>query len=428
MNKPKAFRSLMIEQLESRCLLASGWFGQTFDQQVSEPNQVSIRPQSIEHRLGDGRDNPSQDVDGRSSRGSDSVRDASSLSTKRRDEPGRPTGVSNHEDRSFDRPNNVPSLTSAASTSQSLFQLFPPSTRSSSQPSVIETRGPESNQVADQSQGAQGRFAIGSDLIASQLQGASLSADRDLTVQSTNTSESFAGATEFSANQFDASNANIHQGGSADDDPGALPLMDFEPSDRAERLRPNDEVGGAIEILPLLRRELRAPQETGSEFWKLDARSIERIREISDQPDDSSNSVIDKNTDVVIASWFNQETGLMEIQANGRLQTPVDAVDSLVEVVLAATVGMHRSVDLIATVTPENETVRDEIRGAILAAIAHEQSLQLPDQMVHRSAIHVSAIVHPCVALVATGLSLAARRKRIDAKMHSSGDNPAGGC
>ena len=76
----------------------------------------------------------------------------------------------------------------------------------------------------------------------------------------------------------------------------------------------------------------------------------------------------------------------------------------MTDVVLDATVGLHRCVDLI----PAAESVPDDIRGAILAAIAAEQPPQLADPGTQPAPIRSSAITDSGAILVATGITLAA--------------------
>ncbi len=170
-----------------------------------------------------------------------------------------------------------------------------------------------------------------------------------------------------------------------------------------------------------MHRELHSPPESETDgSWQLDTHAIERIREVAKTSVSPSDDDTDRNTDAAIASWFNEQTGLMEIEATGKLQTPVDLTHSIVNVALDATVGLPRSVDMIAAATPDPDAIPDIVRAAILASIAAEQPSPISDIATEPTQARVGSVTYCATTVIAVTAAAAARRRKA-AKMESTG-------
>ncbi|TWT79361.1 hypothetical protein CA13_07610 [Planctomycetes bacterium CA13] len=180
---------------------------------------------------------------------------------------------------------------------------------------------------------------------------------------------------------------------------------------------------GVIDSLPLLRRELnheaeqyqsQDPQSPESdEVWEIDLNTIRRLKDTGAEPAKPSNFDLRvdtaKHTDQVIAGWFGATTGLIDLTSNQELVQHTDQFASFVDVVLDATVGMHRRVELIAASDVSN--VPSDIRSKILAAIADEQP-KLWDPLHEEPPLRVSAVAYPGAVIVASTLALTAHRRK----------------
>ncbi|MGB7324308.1 MAG: hypothetical protein WBD31_05515 [Rubripirellula sp.] len=192
-----------------------------------------------------------------------------------------------------------------------------------------------------------------------------------------------------------------------------LGFVDLDPTSR-------DQAGGSIDTVPLLRHEFDQDRTASAdEAWEVDAELLDELREIARDTSRYERIAEDPvSIDIAIAQWFGQSTGLIDdIQLGSDLPSiSGPAMPSMVDVVLDATLGLHRSVSLIANAQPES--VPNNVRDAILAAIAAQQPV-LIDSVAEPGQSRVAGMAYPGVAIVASTLAVASRRQK-NAKLESS--------
>ena len=186
------------------------------------------------------------------------------------------------------------------------------------------------------------------------------------------------------------------------------------------------DLAGAIETLPLWHHPFQASDDladdsTDDERWELGGDALERLREVAEGSDDDLPELDERSIyDHAIDEWFGESTGLIEdiVFENDLPSVMLDINASVVDVVLDATVGMHRSVGLIAGVeTDLSPDPASELRGAILAVIASEFADAIAtDQpppvqtIVDPHPIRLSGIAYPSAAIIASLLAIGSRR------------------
>ncbi|QDT07593.1 hypothetical protein K227x_60210 [Rubripirellula lacrimiformis] len=177
--------------------------------------------------------------------------------------------------------------------------------------------------------------------------------------------------------------------------------------------------GGTIEIVPLSPYQHNLQETPSDELpWQIDRASLQRIREATRQSGDPTDENKQDSIDSAIASWFGNSTGLIDdVHCNQDLPSSLQEVSpSMVDVVLEATVGLHRRVNLVqdTNVDPQPNQVRD----AILAAIAAEQG-SLVDPIAQPNQVRLSGVAYSGAAIVA-GAMAAAGRQRKRSKLEST--------
>lgn len=189
--------------------------------------------------------------------------------------------------------------------------------------------------------------------------------------------------------------------------------------------------GGTIDWLPRVSRSdvsLDASQ-SDDDAWELDERTLEQLRKVArDATDDltedvesgrvrdtSETPVLQGNSvDDALASWFGSPTGLIDgIRFQDALPTVVPTFSpGMVDIALDATVGVHRTIGLMASSeTVPTPVVVNEVRDAVLAAIAFETDA-LAQPALDTRPLRLSGFSYPGVAIVAGTLALNARRRR----------------
>ncbi|TWU48351.1 hypothetical protein [Rubripirellula reticaptiva] len=181
-----------------------------------------------------------------------------------------------------------------------------------------------------------------------------------------------------------------------------------------------DQTGGSIAAIPLLRHEFDRDQiASADEAWEVDSELLNDLREMARDSSRNNRIVEDPiSIDVAITEWFGHSTGLIDdIQLGSDLPSIAHAgMPSMVDVVLDATLGMHRSVGLIAKAEPE--LLPNNVRDAILAAIAAQQPAQI-ESVAKSVESRVAGMAYPGIVIVASTLAVASRRQKI-AKLESS--------
>lgn len=175
---------------------------------------------------------------------------------------------------------------------------------------------------------------------------------------------------------------------------------------------PNREVvGGLVEILPAFLHEFDGDRHMPSEVpWKLDVGALHQLRTTANDTSDAMRGNY-YDTDLAIANWFGNSTGLIDdIQCAQNLPADLpELTPSIVDVVLDATVGLHRSVGLVAS--GDSMPLPNSVRDSILAAIAGEHSsISVP--LLEQAPTRLSGIAYPGVAIVVCTLAVAGRHRR----------------
>ncbi|MCM2368996.1 hypothetical protein [Aporhodopirellula aestuarii] len=433
-------RRLLVEQLESRCLMAAGVFTHFGNHHTSDhvhrnhradenPGAAEIRSVGVE-------------------RSTDHVTRRERDIPDRRDRDGRGHGSRRDNDQLVQNSPSSPDIASRFDVSPSTPSESIERTRGQSTPStergewviwVLETDMSATDQMmGSQSSGSSDRSDSNND--ASTLVSMMMPMDGEMASGKDVASVPSENARETSADTVSPNvvATNITDGGELEEGSQTQSKTDQErlsPFGSVDRMPvdaghettseseiADDEIGGLIESLPLRHREQQPVDGSGpKQEWAVAPSSIDRLREVVREASGAeigsattNDDPTSRPTDAVIASWFGNQTGLMEIEATGRLQSPVDLSESIVDVVLNAQIGLHRSVDLIASTMTVADITSDDVRGAILNAIAAEQprqSIVLDSTYVPRK---LSKLTYSGVALLATGISLAARRKRAE--------------
>ncbi|TWU30854.1 hypothetical protein [Novipirellula artificiosorum] len=161
-----------------------------------------------------------------------------------------------------------------------------------------------------------------------------------------------------------------------------------------------------IDTFPMLHHQLLESKPTETEPpWELHRETLKRLREVTQEPLNHR----PESTDAVIASWFDGAGGLVDLSdhATSRLQ-PAE-VDRIVTVGLDARFGLHRSFDLIASA--ETEPVSDDVRVAILDMLRRVSSDEAPP-ISENTPTRIPSLTYSGAALAAVGVALTVRRKR----------------
>ena len=170
--------------------------------------------------------------------------------------------------------------------------------------------------------------------------------------------------------------------------------------------RDDSSPAGMIELHPLNRRDLNPPP--ADQPWEVDSQLLRRLRDTSQPRALPPRVTLPQQADAVIATWFGNQTGLIELERGGELPESLDLSDALVDVVLRATVGLHRHVELMASA--ESPMISEETCGVVMAAIANEQQ-PISSPIAGQTPVWLSSLAYPAAAISA-GLTLAVGRKR----------------
>ncbi|QDS96046.1 hypothetical protein FF011L_48500 [Roseimaritima multifibrata] len=407
MNDIQSSRALLLEQLESRCMLAAGVFEQTLDHHGRQPANTQNRPAIVDVQARGTNDSSNGRPDNDLQHGFQPNRDGSHSE-------GRPAHFSSASGSDTNNPQQIQTPIQVTITPS---VVSPDSNASATQSdSFKQPQGGDTTFLGPSTPSTETSSPVTSLAIAPGVEtsGAESTA---------NDSNQIVDATGQATGTTADTNAPASNVPVTEELPQALSVVPSE-SRTTERSELDTSAGGIIESVPLLRRELHLnPESDEGEPWRVDPQSLQRLQEVTRKLDDSLETENPPANDAVIAAWFNNSTGLMEVERYGALGTPTDLSDSIVDVVLNATVGLHRSVDLIA-VTPDASEIPDDVRSAILAAIAAEQQPILSAPLNTPGSLRLSAIAYPGAALLVAGAALAARRKRSSGKTESTTDTP----
>ncbi|WP_442505836.1 hypothetical protein SH528x_004647 [Novipirellula sp. SH528] len=178
-----------------------------------------------------------------------------------------------------------------------------------------------------------------------------------------------------------------------------------------------------IDFFPLHRDNPLMDSADGMEVneadsWKMERGTLKRLRELTERPDAGPS----ETSDAVITGWVNGHAGFIDLQSDGVPLIAESAFDPTVSIVLDATLGMHRSLDLAAGI--ESRSSGGTIRDRVLAAIADDMSeFALPEATL--SETRFSGLTYPGAVLAATALVLANRKRKHDRTKEGSTATPS---
>lgn len=151
------------------------------------------------------------------------------------------------------------------------------------------------------------------------------------------------------------------------------------------------------------------PDDDEIASWEIDRSTIDRLRDFPETTEEDRIRLNDLAiNDQAMAGWFGGPGGMIEIQHAGDVLTVPDAGGSVVVIPLDAVFGTYRWFELAASDQP----VRDDtaVRDAVLAAIGGVQADQVAP-LHEPGATRLGSLVYSGAALVAGTLALARRRK-----------------
>lgn len=166
------------------------------------------------------------------------------------------------------------------------------------------------------------------------------------------------------------------------------------------------EAEAVVDSFPLLHYSLSSdPTEAENSAWQLGGESLESLREVAGYRSQNADAVYDG----IIADWFAGPGGFIDVESKGTALHLNEVIQSDVQIALDATLGRHRALDLFATGRISRESDFDS--EAILLAIREQSSgaRTLPEPRGQR----LSTLVYSGAAVVASGLVLVAKRRQV---------------
>lgn len=467
-------RILLLEQLESRSLLAGGIFthsdmgaaNQGMDRSQMDRAVPALQRAAAEINSGSARDGAG--IQNRSERsldpgGARPMRDFAAISrpSVQHGHPGQRDGGQNDRGqpisgreprggdlRTFDligQSSQANSQTSVegSSSNQSLQSSGSSSVLWTVQFVVAAPRPSNSVSVGDVLDGWSGgsvRSSAGEGTVLARANSAAGSSESGSTGRGSDSKSSASNVATSNTGAVQGSGSSV---ASVDDSTAAVAVANV--AERTNRSTDNSQIaavdssspiagevdGGTIDWLPRVSSSDVSLESSGSDddAWELDERTLEQLRKVArDATDDltegiESGRVRDTSetplleghsVDDALASWFGSPTGLIDgIQFQDALPTVVPTfLPGMVDIALDATVGVHRTIGLMASAeTVPGPVVVNEVRDAVLAAIAFETDA-LAQPALDTRPLRLSGFAYPGVAIVAGTLALNARRRR----------------
>jgi len=182
---------------------------------------------------------------------------------------------------------------------------------------------------------------------------------------------------------------------------------------------------GTIDSIAIAGHDFRRlSNHENDEPWEVDIEMLDQLRQIVIRSGPAKIDAAPHRSDPLFANDFNNGSGWIDVAFDGEM--PIDKVDiepAIVDVVLSATMGLHRSVE-IAVVSDAND-LSSEIRDAILAAIAAEQPgrfevFNKPTNIQFSNLVYSSAIVFASSLAIVRHRRRAVKLESTDAATHSS--------
>ncbi|MCA9140753.1 MAG: hypothetical protein KDB00_28465 [Planctomycetales bacterium] len=167
------------------------------------------------------------------------------------------------------------------------------------------------------------------------------------------------------------------------------------------------------------------PKDDSDDAWQIDRVTLDRLRDLSRQGSDVPLHVsgLDHDHasyDHAIADWFSGPGGMIEIQRAGNVLMIPDSESMIVEIPLDAIFGSYRWFELAASDQSTGDDIA--IRDAVLAAIGGVQGDEVAP-LHEPAATRADSLVYSGTALIAGTLAFARRRKSVNMLATSNADN-----
>jgi hypothetical protein len=182
-----------------------------------------------------------------------------------------------------------------------------------------------------------------------------------------------------------------------------------EPRPLSNSILDRDSDDGFIDPFPRASDQSMNDSPGQSQPWQIDLGTLRALHQASNLLRDNASDV----TDIAVADCFNDQAGLIDFgQSNIPFAIPM-IPDALVDVQLNASVGLHRSIELIAAET--DRPAADNIRDAMMAALVAVEN-QAPTGVTEPMPIRSTETAYASVAMVLGTVALVAQRKRLSKK------------
>jgi hypothetical protein len=161
---------------------------------------------------------------------------------------------------------------------------------------------------------------------------------------------------------------------------------------------------GLIDLAPFESFEPSTNNADASEPWELGRQTIPLLRQIAQHAVGDRAEPVDQ----MMQDWFNGPGGLIALdQVNlPAIAFPLDSV--MIDVGLESTVALHRSLNLVASsVTP---ALSGRALDAIMASLEQVAASET-QPVIEPSPLRIPTAAYPVVAVVATTIAVSARRK-----------------
>ncbi len=179
----------------------------------------------------------------------------------------------------------------------------------------------------------------------------------------------------------------------------------------------NSSSGSAwIDLPSTLRHDPTGFAEDLTVPWKLDSGLLHQLRGLNESNVEDSKTLREDQVDAAISSWFGGTTGLLELRGNGALPITETMANSPLTIALDATIGQYRDLGVLTSDASPN--IPKDLTATILAAIASEEiqfaqaiesSTPNPTGSASLSASNAAILA---TSLIGSGIAMTGRRRR----------------
>lgn len=160
-------------------------------------------------------------------------------------------------------------------------------------------------------------------------------------------------------------------------------------------------------------RPLQPEASDSASAWELGEDTLRSLKAVAEPTGEATDQDAIVALDAIVATWFDGPGGLIELVGERVPLLHTEAIDQIVAVELDAGLGLHRSLDLLAVT--DAQPGEDDLRAAILNAIARaDHPVVAPVRA--EAPTRASALTYPGIALVVGSLAMAARRRQANAR------------